>query len=66
MQHANSTGLKQERDQTWDHILARFSIPVLEKRWNISSKVEVVKLFLIFITNGCKIFRLWSKIEDPA
>jgi hypothetical protein len=66
MQHANSMGLKWERDRTWDHILVRFSIPVPEKRWDISSKVEAVKLFLIFIVNRCKIFRSWSEIEDLA
>jgi len=40
MQHVNSTGLKQERARTWDRVLVRFSMPALEKLYDISSKVE--------------------------
>src|SRR6266850_2459006 len=64
MQHANSTGLKWERARTWDHVLVRFSMPALEKLYNISSKVKAARLCLIFIANRCRISRSWSKIED--
>jgi len=64
MQHANSTGSKWERDRTWDHVLARFSIPALEKLYDISLKAEAVKLFLIFMANGHRISRSWLEIED--
>jgi len=64
MQHANSTDSKQERARTWDHILARLSMPALGKVKNISLKVESVKLFLSFITNRHRIFKSWSEIED--
>src|SRR6266850_1873538 len=49
MQHANSMGLKWERAQTWDHVLARFSMPALEKLYNISSKVKAARLCQIHI-----------------
>src|SRR6267142_4195620 len=64
MQHVNSTGSKQERARTWDCVLARFSMPALEKLYNISSKVEAARLCLIFIANGRRISRSWSEIED--
>jgi len=38
----------------------------LEKLYRISSKTEAVRLFLVFIANGCRISRSWSKIEDSA
>ena len=41
-------------------------MPALEKLYDISLKVEAVRLFLIFITNGRRISRSWSKIEDMA
>ena len=64
MQHENSTGLKQERYQTWDCILAKFNMPALEKFYTISSKAKAVKLFLIFIVNRRRISRSWPKIEN--
>jgi len=64
MQHANSMGLKRERYQTWDYVLAKFNMPALEKLYAISSKAKAVKLFLIFITNGRRISRSWPKIEN--
>src|SRR5258708_773233 len=39
-------------------------MPALEKLYDISSKVEVVRLFLIFILNGHRISRSWSEIEQ--
>src|SRR6266849_9914208 len=64
MQHANFTGLKWARARTWDRVLARFCMPALEKLYDISLKVEAVRLFLIFILNGRRISRSWSEIED--
>jgi hypothetical protein len=55
------SGLEQ---MTWDHALARFSMPALEKLYDISSKVEAVRLSLIFIANGRRISRSCSEIED--
>ena len=52
MQHTNTTGLKWERNQTWDCVLVRFSMPALEKLYAISLKAKMVRLFLIFIANG--------------
>jgi len=57
-------GSKWERDRTWDCVLARFSIPALEKLYNISLKAKAVKLFLIFMANRHRISRSWLKIED--
>jgi len=59
-------GSKRERYWAWDHVLARVSMPALEKVYNISSKDKAVRLFLSIIANGCRISRLWSKIEDLA
>jgi len=59
-------GLKWERYQAWDRILARVSMPALEKVYDISSKDEAVRWFLSIIANGCRISRSWSKIEDLA
>jgi hypothetical protein len=39
-------------------------MPALEKRYDISLKAKLVILFLIFIANRHRIFRLWSKIEN--
>jgi len=41
-------------------------MPALEKVYDILSKDKVVRLFLSIITNGHRISRLWSKIEDLA
>jgi hypothetical protein len=41
-------------------------MPALEKLYDISWKVEAVRLFLIFIPNGRRISRSWSEIEDSA
>jgi hypothetical protein len=57
MQHTNYTGSKRERYWIWDRVLARLSIPALEKVYGISLKAKVVRLFLIFIANGRRIFR---------
>jgi hypothetical protein len=64
MQHANIMGSKWERARTWDCILARFFMPVSKKRYEKSSKLEAVILFLIFVLNGRRISRSWSKIEN--
>ncbi len=64
MQHTNFTGSKRARARTWDRVLARFCMPALEKLYDISSKVEAVRLFLIFIPNGRRISRSWSEIEQ--
>ena len=55
-------GSKWERYQAWDHVLARVSMPALEKVYDISSKDKVVRLFLSIIANGRRISRLWSEI----
>ena len=47
-------------------MLARLSMPSLEKLYNISLKTEAVRLFLVFIANGHRISRSWSEIEDLA
>jgi hypothetical protein len=39
-------------------------MPALEKLYDISLKAEVVRLFLIFIANRCRMSRSWFKIED--
>jgi len=59
-------GSKWERYRAWDHVFARVSMPALEKVYNISSKDEVVRLFLSIIANRHRISRSWSKIEDLA
>jgi len=41
-------------------------MPALEKVYDISSKDKVVRLFLSIITNGRRISRSWSEIEDLA